>query len=331
LATVATVVASQAVISGAFSVVNQGIQLGFLPRLEIRHTSAAARGQIYLPKVNWCLLAAVLVLTVGFGSSEHLGAAYGVAVVGTMALTTLMAALVAVYLWRWPRALVILAFGLLLAVDLAFLVSNTLKIGSGGWAPLLASGVVLGLMWAWVRGRRILYGVLADQGMSIDSLLDLISSSRITRVPGSAVYLARAGENVPHALLHNLKHNKVLHERVLLLTVKTENVPSVPAPERAEFVQLGNGVFRSTLHYGFQETPDVPRDLALLDRPEFPFDPSAVSYMVGRVNVVAGDRPRLPRWQRRVFLIATHNALSAPDFYRLPPNQVVELGAQVSI
>jgi KUP system potassium uptake protein len=331
LATIATVIASQAVISGAFSMVHQGIQLGLIPRLEVLYTSSVERGQIYVPKANWWLLAAVIFLVVWFQKSSNLAAAYGIAVTGTMMIDTVLASLIALLMWRWPMPIVLLLFGFLLTVDLLFFASTSLKLADGGWAPLVLAGTLLALMLTWVRGREILYRRLEEQGMGLASFLKAIEERPVKRVPGTAVYLARIGENVPHALLHNLKHNKIIHERVVLLTVKTEDDPYVAPQDRVEVAELSQGFHRAVIHYGFRETPDIPRDSVALARAGLALKLEDSSYFVGRVTLVRADRPTLPRWQRRLFFIVTRNAYSAPDFYKLPPNRVVEMGAQLAI
>jgi KUP system potassium uptake protein len=230
-----------------------------------------------------------------------------------------------------PAALVVAVFGALLAVDLVFFFSNTLKLLEGGWAPLLIAAILLVTMLSWVRGREILYGRLADQGMSVPSFLDAIAARPVKRVPGTAVYLARMGENVPHALLHNMKHNKSIHERVVLLSIKTESVPYVDPQERVEVAELSTGFHRATIRYGFRETPDIPRDSLALARAGLPLPVEDSSYFVGRVTLVEAEKPTLPRWQRRLFFLVTRNAYSAPDFFRLPPNRGVEMGAQLAM
>ena len=331
LATAATVIASQAVITGAYSMVHQGMQLGFLPRLKVIYTSEAERGQIYVPKLNWWLMVSVGALVLGFGSSDGLASAYGIAVTGTMAIDTVLAAIAAIFIWRWHWLPVTALFGALLAVDLAFFSATAMKFLSGGWVPLAVALAMFVLMITWLRGRKILYRALAEDGMNIDTFLSTIAKRPIQRVPGTAVYMTRIGASVPHALLHNLKHNKILHDRVLLLSVRTDDVPEVERSRRAELTDLGGGFYRATLHYGFREQPDVPEALKEYAALGLPLVPEELSFFVGRVNLVDAERPKLARWRRWLFVFATKNALSAPDFYKLPPNRVVEMGAQMAI
>ena len=331
LATAATVIASQAVITGAFSLSNQAIQLGYCPRLAVRHTSAQRIGQIYVPQVNWALLVAVLALVIGFESSDHLGAAYGLAVTGTMAMTTVLAGAAALGRWRWPQPLTFLAFGLFLAVDLIFFGATTLKLLEGGWVPLLIATGLYVLMSTWSQGRDALYARLRADRMSVEDFVDGLKPDSINRVAGTAVYLARIGDGVPHALLHNLKHNKVLHERVVLLTAVTEDIPVVAEDQRVDVVALPKRIYRVTVRYGFRETPDLPRALRHCAAKGLEFDMMETSFFVGRVTLVRAKKPRMARWRRRLYFALTSNALSVTDFFRIPPNRVVELGAQIEL
>jgi KUP system potassium uptake protein len=331
LATWATVIASQAVISGAFSISAQAVQLGYLPRLNVRHTSDQTIGQIYIPGINWLLLAGVVLLVLGFQSSSNLAAAYGIAVSGTMAITAVLAGIVARSRWGWPPALIAVVFGAFLAIDLTFLSANALKIFAGGWFPIALAVAVLLLMSTWRRGREIMFERLYRGAPSLRSFLASLSLHPPTRVPGTAVFLTANPDTVPRALLHNLKHNKVLHERVVTLKVATENVPRVPASERVEIEHLGANFHRVLVRYGFMERPDVPA--ALRSCQLGPPEPTLmdVSFFLSRETFLPSARPDLPRWREQIFIHMANAALDATRFFRLPPDRVVEVGSQVEI
>jgi KUP system potassium uptake protein len=331
LATVATIIASQAVISGAFSIYSQSVQLGYAPRARTEYTSGSQMGQIYISGVNWALLAAVIGLVLGFGSSDRLGAAYGLSVTGTMAVTTILAAGVAFGKWRWRASVVFAVFGGFLAIDLLFLGSNVMKISEGGWVPLTIGGLVFVLMTTWRTGRNELYKRLSAESMRLDTFLDTLRPESMQRVPGTAVYMARIGDAVPHALLHNLKHNRVLHERVVLLTVVNDDIPKVPDEERIEVTPLPKRFYRVVVHYGFMESPDIPLALARCAARGLDFDLMDTSFFLGRVTLVPAEQSRLSGWRRHLFFLLTRNALSATDFFRIPTNRVVELGAQIAL
>ncbi|MFO0996365.1 MAG: potassium transporter Kup [Alphaproteobacteria bacterium] len=331
LATVATVIASQAVISGAFSIYSQSVQLGYAPRARIDYTSEHRMGQIYLSRINWALLVAVVALVLGFGSSDRLGAAYGLSVTGTMVASTVLAGSVAFGKWRWRPVAVFAVFGCLLVVDLIFLTSNIIKIPEGGWVPLLLGLAVFFLMTTWRRGRAELNKRLRDESMGLDTFLETLRAETMQRVPGTAVYMARIGDAVPHALLHNLKHNRVLHERVVLLTVVNEDIPRVADDDRVDVTVLPKRFYRVTVHYGFTEPPDLPQALARCASRGLDFDMMETSFFLGRVTLVPAERSSLSTLRRHVFFLLTRNALSATDFYRIPTNRVVELGAQIAL
>lgn len=331
LATTATVIASQAVISGAFSLTNQAIQLGLIPRMTIRHTSEKEIGQIYVPQVNWLLLAAVLVLVISFGSSGALASAYGIAVTGTMIATTLLSFIVARRRWRWPLPLALAVAAAFLTVDLAFFGSSLLKLDDGGWFPLALGACLFGTMWTWRRGRTIVGLRLADGGMAVETFLARLDTQEKLRVPGTAVFLARDPERLPHALLHNLKHNKVLHARVILLTVQTRDIPRVPPEKRCAVTPLNKGFFRVVLTYGFKETPHVPDALSRCRGFGLAIDPMETSYFLGRETLVPSSRPDMGPIAERVFIFMSSNATSAAEFFCIPPNRVVELGTQIEI
>lgn len=331
LATMATVIASQALISGVFSITRQAIQLGYLPRMRIEHTSARSIGQIYLPGVNWALMLACLSVVLGFRSSSALAAAYGVAVTTNMALTTLLFCAVAVLRWQWDWRRTLLLGAALLSVDLAFWGANIVKVPEGGWFPLLVAGLVFTLMTAWKRGRRLLTRRLRADALPFATFADQIVTHKLKRVPGTAVFMYSSSTATPPALLHNLKHNKIVHERVVLLSVETADIPHVPADKRIDVHDLGHGLYRVILHYGFMEDPDVPRDLRLAASHGLVLKPFELSYFLGRERVIATKRKGMAIWRERLFALMSRNSRSATDFFRLPPNQVVELGSQVEI
>ncbi len=331
LATAATVIASQATISGAFSMARQASLLGLLPRLGIQHTSAAESGQIYVPAINWLQLFGVVVLVAEFKTSSNLAAAYGIAVTGTMLVTTLLALVLARRVWNWSWAASFAAIGLFLLVDSALVGSNMLKLAHGGWVPLaLATGIFV-IMWTWLRGRTVVGTIERDSALPVEQFIRRIEPGRLHRPQGTAVYLTALHDGVPNSLLHNLKHNESLHEHVVLLTIEVPDIPYVAEPERAEVTHLGKGLHRIVLRYGFMESPDVPRDLAPLATKGVPLEEMRTSYFVGRNSLVAALRSPMPRWQEKLFLGLSRIASSAGDFFRLPPNRVVELGSRIEV
>jgi KUP system potassium uptake protein len=331
LATWATVIASQAVISGAFSLSAQAVQLGYLPRLSVRHTSAQTMGQIYIPAINWLLLAGVVLLVLAFQSSSNLAAAYGIAVCGTMAITAVLAGFVARSRWGWSPPLVMAVFGTFLAIDLTFLGANSLKILAGGWFPIVLAAAVFALMSTWRRGRELMFERLYQGTPSLRAFMTSLSRRPPIRVPGTAVFLTANPDAVPRALLHNLKHNKVLHERVVVLKVETEDVPRVPKSERLEIEHLGANFHRVVVRYGFMERPDVPA--ALRSCQLGPPEPTLMdlSFFLSRETFLPSPRPNLPRWREQVFIHMANLALDATRFFRLPADRVVEVGSQVEI
>jgi len=330
LTTLATIIASQAVISGGYSLTRQAVQLGYLPRMSIRHTSATEIGQIYLPRVNWLMMAGVVALVLGFGSSSALAGAYGIAVMGTMTVTTLLAGMVARWIWRWGPVLVALVFLPFLAVDLSFLGATLIKIPSGGWFPLVTAAGGCVIMWVWMRGRSLLEGAIHANALPLETFLERLGPST-ARVAGTAVFMTRNFRTVPQALLHNLKHNKVLHERVVLLSVRTENVPRVADMRRVEVERLGKGFFTVAVRFGFMERPNVPAALDLCKKRGLALDLMQTSFFLGRETVVPAARPAMPRWQSALFFAMQTNALTATAYFGLPPNRVVEMGTQVEI
>ncbi|MEO5597148.1 MAG: potassium transporter Kup [Novosphingobium sp.] len=331
LATMATIIASQAVISGAFSISQQAIQLGFLPRLRIQHTSAKAAGQIYVPLVNWGLLVLVILLVVGFKSSSNLAAAYGIAVTGTMFITACMLGVMTFSVWKWHPLLATVVTGSFLLVDGLYFASNMTKIPDGGWFPLFIAAITFTLLTTWATGRRLMRERLHEDAMPIDLFLKS-TADRVKRVSGSSVFLASSTEGIPPALLHNLKHNHILHERVVILTVSTEGVPHVSPENRCDVADLGHGFCRIVLHYGFMDEVDVPAELAKEDRaPGGPFRMMDTSYFLSRETLIASNRPGMAIWREKLFAWMVRNAESAMEFFKLPTNRVIELGSQVEI
>jgi KUP system potassium uptake protein len=330
LATGATVIASQAVISGAFSLTQQAIQLGLLPRMRITHTSAREGGQIYIPLVNWLLLAGVVFLVLEFRSSSGLAAAYGMAVTGAMMIDTLLVGAVMVMLWRWPRPLAAVIVILLLLIDFSFFAANTLKFFAGGWLPTAIALALFTVLTTWRRGRQLVIARKKAIAIGRDDFINLMADE-IPRVSGTAVFLTGDREITPGALLHNLKHNKVLHERVVFLTVKTEDVPFIADAECVEIKDLGKNFYRVLLHYGFMQQPDIPRALELCSRAGLPFEMMETTFVVGRDTVIPTTLPGMALWREHIFAWMTRNAASANDFFRIPANRVVELGSQIEI
>jgi len=331
LATVATVIASQAVVTGAFSLARQAIQLGLLPRLEITHTSAALEGQIYIGRVNRLLLVGVLILVVTFKNSSALASAYGIAVTGTMVTTTALAFIVVWKQWRWPLWAAVLLIASFLVVDLAFLAANLMKVVDGGWVPLLLGGCSMVVMWTWVRGTTLLAEKTHRDSIPINELIAMLEKSKPTRVPGTAIFLTSDPNVAPTALMHNLKHNKVLHERVLVICVKTEDTPRVAPDKRFEIEPLGNNFSRATLHFGFMESPRVPAALAAMRKAGFKYDIMTTSFFLGRRSIKESATSEMPAWQDKLYVALTKQAANATDFFSIPSDRVVELGAQLTI
>jgi len=332
LTTVATVIASQAVISGAFSLTRQAVQLGYLPRMRIKQTSGREIGQIYIAGINWVLMIASIGLVLGFRSSSRLAAAYGVAVTTDMVFTTILFGFVALHRFRWPKwTVALLAAGFLL-VDLAFWGANLPKIPHGGWFPLVVAAGILALMTTWRTGRNLLVRQLKGRGLPVDLLVRNMTEHPPHRVPGTAVYMHSGVRQTPPALLHNLKHNKVLHERVILLQVVTEEIPYVPREERIGCEDLGAGFFAVTVSYGFSQDPHIPAALAQCPSAVgIEFKPMETSYFLGREKLIPGRGSLIHLWRARLFAAMSRNSLGATDFFRLPPNRVIELGTQLEI
>jgi KUP system potassium uptake protein len=331
IATAATIIASQAVISGAFSVTHQAVQLGFLPRLRTEHTSAKAAGQIYIPAVNWGLLFMVIVLVIGFRESGKLASAYGIAVTGTMLITTMMLAVLLFQVWRWNKLLATATIGLFLLVDSAFFVSNITKIPDGGWFPLLVAAISFTVLTTWAKGRQLMRNRLAEAALPLEVFIKSAAKS-VHRVRGTSVFLSTSAATVPAALLHNLKHNQVLHSRVLILNVKVEEVPHVGPEKRLEVHDAGEGFYRVILHYGYMQEVDIPRDLAQIGTCGEPFNMMSTSFFLGRQKLIASkQRAGMALWREKLFAWMLKNSESAMEFFRLPTNRVVELGSQLQI
>jgi len=330
LALFATIIASQAVISGAFSLTQQAIQLGFIPRMEIHHTSASAAGQIYIPAINWGLMVMVILLVLFFQSSSNLAAAYGIAVTGAMFIDTLLLAAVLFSLWRWPwwKALpLVVAF---LIVDVAYFGANLIKVPQGGWVPLAIGFFIFTLLTTWARGRKLMRERMSESALPLEIFAKSAKNSAL-RVPGTAIFMASSTAGVPSALLHNIKHNKVLHERVVILTINIADVPYVGPHTRCEMTDLGDGFYRAVLHYGFMEETDVPQGLKTMERCGGEFNMMHTSFFLSRQTLIPSDHPGMPIWREKVFAWLMRNSASAMDFFKLPTNRVVELGSQVEI
>ncbi|MCX5765269.1 MAG: potassium transporter Kup [Gemmatimonadetes bacterium] len=335
IATVAAIIASQALISGAFSLTQQCIQLGYSPRMTIVHTSKQEAGQIYIPEINNALMVSCVLVVLGFKNSSALGAAYGIAVTGTMAITTLLFLVVAAARWNWPLWQAVSLTVAFLAMDLAFLGSNALKIGHGGWVPLVIAMTLFLLMTTWKRGRAILRERLQEITMPLDSFLKSVATGNIPRVPGTAVFMTSESGGAPVVLLHHLKHNKVLHKQVILLSIVTEEVPEVNNDERVEFAMLDAGFVRAVARYGFMESPDVNEVMELLRRQGVKTRTLDTSYYLGRELLIPRDIAwkkgglTMNIWRKRLFTVMSKNARSAAEFFKLPANRVVELGTQI--
>ena len=330
LATAAAIIASQAVISGAFSVTQQAIQLGFVPRLRITHTSESAAGQIYIPIVNWALMTMVILLVLTFRSSSNLAAAYGIAVTGAMLIDSVLIAVVLRQMWNWNRFVVAALLVLFFTVDFSYLSANLLKIPAGGWFPLLVGAIAFTFLTTWAKGRQLMISRMNEASLPMEIFIKSAAPSA-ARVPGTAVFMTSSASGVPHALLHNLKHNKVLHERVILLTVRIEDVPYVTPEKRLETKDYGQGFYRVILRYGFMEEIDVPSALAQLKQIGPQCKMMDTSFFLARQTLLASSRPGMAIWREKLFAWMLRNAESAMEFFKLPTNRVVELGSQVEI
>jgi KUP system potassium uptake protein len=344
LASAATVIASQAVISGAFSLTNQAVQLGYLPRMQVRHTSAQERGQVFVPEVNTILFLAVVATVVGFRSSSALGGAYGVAVTGTMAVDTILGFTYLALGARWPIWLLVPLFSIFAIVDLLFFSANLLKVVEGGWFPIIAATFAFTVMGTWWRGRRLIADMRARDALPLSSFLQRLNPQSLMRVPGTAIFMTRDLSQVPVVLLHALKHYKTLHERVVLMQVKTEDIPHVPDERRLEIDERGKGFYTMLVRYGFMDEPNVMRALAQCRLEHFHINLMETSFFIGREKLRLRSRRRLAfghwwgpepfvflAWRDRLFIFLSNLALDATEFFRIPANRVVELGGQIEI
>jgi KUP system potassium uptake protein len=330
LATMATVIASQALISGAYSLTVQAVQLGYLPRIHIDHTSPREVGQIYVATINWGLMVACVGLVLAFRSSTNLAAAYGVAVTTTMVITTILLYFVMRERWKWSTPVTVGLTALFLIVDLAFFAANIVKVPAGGWFPLVVGVVMFTVMTTWKSGRRKLTAVLKRGDLPIERFIGSIALHPQVRVPGTAAYLFPDPGVTPPALLANLRHNEVLHETVVLVAVQTSSVPRVPQVRRATVHDLGEGFVQVVIHFGFMDEPNVPRALANIVDPEFGFDPADAAYFIGRETIITKSRG-IERWRSGLFALMHRNSSSAVEYFRLPPEQVIEIGKQVAL
>jgi len=331
LASAATIIASQAVISGAFAITSQAVQLGYLPRMLIRHTSAHERGQVYVPRVNFLLCIAVLGLVLGFRSSNNLGSAYGIAVTGAMAIDTILAYVYMVRVQHWSILPTTLLFGVFFATDASFFSANVLKIIQGGWVPVVIGGAVVLAMSTWIKGRRLLAERRREATIPLASLLARVKPGSPIRIPGTSVFMTGNVKLVPASLLHNLKHNKTLHERVVLMSVKTADIPRVPEEERLEIHHLDHNFHTITAKYGFTEEPNIWRVLAQCRLQSFPFKLMETSVFVGREKIIASDKGKMAVWRKKLFVFLANNAINATEFFHIPSNLVIELGGQTEI
>ena len=330
LATIAATVASQAVISGTFSVTQQAIQLGFMPRMRIEHTNAATAGQIYVPLINWAMLVIVILLVLSFRSVSQLTSAYGTAVTGAMLIDTCLLAVVLLRLWHWPLRRAVPLLALFFLVDGAYFAANLSKVTGGGWFPLAIGGAIFVVLTTWSKGRKLMVDRMRETAMPMSVFIKSAATSA-TRAPGTAVFMTSSAVGVPHALLHNLKHNRVLHDRIVLLTVKIADVPVVAADDRCELEDLGHGFHRMILRYGFIEEPDVPAALANVERCGASFRMMDTSFFLARQSLLPSSKPGMSIWREKLFAWMLRNAEGAMEFFRLPTNRVVELGSQVEI
>lgn len=329
LATAATVIASQAVISGAFSVANQSVQMGFLPRLEIRQTSYRAQGQIYVPFTNWTLYMAVVFLVLTFQTSDNLAAAYGIAVTGTMLIDTLLVAVLILLFWRWPKIVALPLISILLVVDVSYCAANAIKIFQGGWFPLGIAMISFTVLSTWKHGRKLLFDEISKHSVPLQVIID--STVDVPRVLGAAVFLTGEGDGAPSAMMHNLKHNQVLHERNILLTVVVEDKPYVTKGNRLLIKDLGKGFYRVKVYYGFMETPDIPDALEACATLGLTFDMMSTSFFISRALLVTSSKPGMVKWRERLFLALSKNAMNAADFFKIPANRVIEMGTRIEI
>ena len=331
LSTAAAIIASQALISGAFSLTRQAVQLGFSPRMSIDHTSSHEIGQVYVPQVNWALMLSTVAIVIGFKSSTNLAAAYGIAVTLTMVTTAALLGAVAIERWKWPKAVVFAFTGLFLFIDLTFFGANVLKIAQGGWLPLAIGAAIFTLMTTWKTGRRVVAERLAARSEPLEAFLERVAENPPVRVPGTAVFMTAQPRGTPPALAHNLRHNKVLHEHIVTLQVKTMPWPYVDDVERVSIKPLGDGIYDVSLYFGFMDDADVPAALRLAKLEGLPIDVDDTTFFLGRETLIPTHGPGMAPWREHLFVLMARNAMRATGFFRLPPERVVELGVQVEL
>ena len=331
LSTLATIIASQAVISGAYSITRQAIQLGFLPRMLILHTSEKESGQIYIPAINWALLITVVLTVMTFKNSSAIAAAYGIAVTGTMLISSILTYFVVRNIWKYPLWIAISATGMFISLDIILLASCSVKFFNGGWFPVLLAIVLVIVMWTWRQGRQVLLGKIHDDDPKMDQFIKNLAASDISRIERTAVYLNANSDTVPQALLHNLKHNQVLHKTNLIVTVLYADIPTVPVEQQSVACPLGEGFWQIRLHYGFMQAPDIPLALSFCEIPNFTFAPYATSYFVSRETIISGREGAMAKWRDDLFSVMSRNAGSVVDYFNIPSNSVIELGSRIHI
>jgi len=331
LSTLATIIASQAVISGAYSVTRQAIQLGFLPRMQILHTSAKESGQIYIPAINWALLAAVILTVLAFKNSSAIAAAYGIAVTGTMLITSILTYFVVRNIWKYPLWIALGATGIFISFDIMLLASCSVKFFHGGWFPVALAILLVVVMWTWRQGREILLSKIHDDDPKMDQFINSLKNSHIPRIERTAVYLNANSDTVPQALLHNLKHNQILHKINLIITVNFTDSPTVSLEQRYQVQHLSEGFWQIRLNYGFMQTPDIPQALLLCTIPDFTFTPFSTSYFVSRETIITGHGGAMAKWRDDLFSVMSRNAGSVVDYFNIPSNSVIELGSRIHI
>jgi KUP system potassium uptake protein len=331
IATLAAIIASQALISGAFSLTRQAIQLGYAPRLDIEHTSSREMGQVYVPQVNWALAVCTILIVLGFRSSSALAATYGIAVTITMVITALLLHVIMTERWKWPLPAALCVTAIFLAVDLAFLAGNLLKVVRGGWLPLGVAGIAFTLMTTWKTGRQLVARRLTERAFPLEDFMAAVAATPPPRVPGTAVFMTAQPMGTPAALAHNLRYNKILHEHVVLLSVTTAPIPIVPSEEQVTVQVLGQGVFNVRVQYGFMQDPDVPEALALARELGVDIDPDDITYFLGRETLIVTRKKGMAIWREKLFVLMARNAVRATAFFKLPPERVVELGVQVEM
>jgi len=331
LSTMATIIASQAVISGAYSITRQAIQLGFLPRMHISHTSAKESGQIYIPAINWALLVAVILTVIAFKNSSAIASAYGIAVTGTMLITSILTFFVVRNIWKYPLWIALSATGLFISIDILMLASCSVKFLNGGWFPIALAMTLVIVMWTWRQGREVLLSKIHEHDPKMEQFIQSLSTTSIPRIQRTAVYLNASNHTVPQALLHNIKHNQVLHQTNLIITVIFTDIPTISNEQRCRVTSLGEGFWQVKLSYGFMQNPDIPQALSMCEIADFSFEPFNTSYFVSRETIISGHGGAMAKWRDELFAVMSRNAGSVVDFFNIPSNSVIELGSRVNI